>query len=584
MKNEARKLQPLAGEKERILELIERVSEGQLEARRTLVPPSEPLAKISVGLNHLLDKVESFMRESMIAMNELANGTKPRGIDQRGYKGTFDDSAKLFNAQLNESYARKKQVHDILDNLGQAFMTCDRTGKLGADYSKATETLFDFNPRGATLSELLQLDSSAAAQTDEWLNLVFEEAIEFESLVNIGPKSFEHPDGRFVELTYKPIRDEDNRITNLIVIGTDKTFERQLQRAAEKEAAFVRTVVAVSRDRETFVDFVDETRQFFEWLKTQTPSQFDLANCFRLVHSLKGGAAAYALIDIQKKAHACEDRLAEMKSASRLDPERLSHIVKDLESVGENFEVFLKSNEAVLGSFGESDDHQVRTLPLAQILKINQKLSRDLGADSPSFQYVRDELLFENAAGFFSSFEKVVLNTAEKVDKLVEFEVLPTDVRLFKVPYKPLLASLVHAFRNAVDHGIETPDVRVDARKSEFGRVEVLIRACESNRVRISICDDGAGMNVERVRTLAVQRGLLKQEIAATLSEEQVCQFVLEPGFSTKDQVNELSGRGVGLDAIRFEARKLGGDVHVESVSGKGSCLVIEVPIVSTDF
>jgi len=135
---------------------------------------------------------------------------------------------------------------------------------------------------------------------------------------------------------------------------------------------------------------------------------------------------------------------------------------------------------------------------------------------------------------------------------------------------------LVHLVRNAVDHGIESPAARVARGKTPTGTI-LLSAAQESNHVVITIMDDGAGIDASRVRQRAIQRGLLKAD--TQLSERELVQLIFSPGFSTSDEVSELSGRGVGLDVVLKSIERLNGLVEVETVPGVGSKFIIELPL-----
>jgi len=137
----------------------------------------------------------------------------------------------------------------------------------------------------------------------------------------------------------------------------------------------------------------------------------------------------------------------------------------------------------------------------------------------------------------------------------------------------------VHAVRNAVDHGLETSDARISAGKSPRGRIN--ISALErSGWIDLGIEDDGRGIDVARVKETAVNRGVIDAAKAATLSNEDVYELLFLPGFSTASAVSNVSGRGVGMDAIRAIARDLGGDAKITSRPGRGSRVTIRFPIV----
>jgi two-component system chemotaxis sensor kinase CheA len=137
---------------------------------------------------------------------------------------------------------------------------------------------------------------------------------------------------------------------------------------------------------------------------------------------------------------------------------------------------------------------------------------------------------------------------------------------------------LVHLLRNAVDHGIEPPAERIAAGKSPVGRISIEARR-EKDTIRLSVGDDGAGIDLDAVRERAVEAGVVHPDLAADLNPEQIAALVFEPGLSTAASVSEISGRGVGMDAVRSTLESLGGSVEIASERGRGTTTTLVVPI-----
>ncbi len=160
----------------------------------------------------------------------------------------------------------------------------------------------------------------------------------------------------------------------------------------------------------------------------------------------------------------------------------------------------------------------------------------------------------------------------------IDVEVLGEEVRLDRRIVRELEEALIHLVRNAVDHGIETPAARIAAGKPSIGRLRIAA-AAEASRVRLSIEDDGAGVDPEAVRERAIAAGLVGDSEGRALSGEAVWRFLFSPGFSTRSVISELSGRGVGLDAVSAAATRAGGEVWFRSTAGVGTRVEISVPV-----
>jgi len=184
---------------------------------------------------------------------------------------------------------------------------------------------------------------------------------------------------------------------------------------------------------------------------------------------------------------------------------------------------------------------------------------------------------FSQALG---SFERLIQQAAARLEK----EVAPLVVRggeavwIDPQHWRPFLRSLTHVFRNAVVHGIEDPNTRLDSGKSELGSITCSVQV-SGTQLQLSIADDGVGIDLAALRQRAVGMGLLASQAVAALSEEQVMELIFLDNVSTLQEASDLAGRGVGLAEVRSQARKLGGDVRVQSARGQGTQFVFTLPL-----
>ena len=170
---------------------------------------------------------------------------------------------------------------------------------------------------------------------------------------------------------------------------------------------------------------------------------------------------------------------------------------------------------------------------------------------------------------------RIVRQVSGELNKEVEFHVFNAEGELDRNLLERMIPPLEHMLRNAVDHGIESEDLRRNYGKPGVGQIELRLTR-EGGDVVIEISDDGMGIDVESVRAKAQERGLTT--VDANLSDDEVMQFVLAPGFSTAKSVTQISGRGVGLDVVHSEVKQLGGSINIVSKPGKGTRFVLRVP------
>jgi len=178
----------------------------------------------------------------------------------------------------------------------------------------------------------------------------------------------------------------------------------------------------------------------------------------------------------------------------------------------------------------------------------------------------------------FGRFPRVVRDTARSLGKKVELVLEGEDTDLDKNLVEALADPLVHLVRNAVDHGVEMPDVRESNGKPANGTV-ILSAAQEGDHIQLSIRDDGAGMDPEVLRRKGVEKGLVDADAAARMTDQECFELILMPGFSTKEQISDISGRGVGMDVVKTAIAKLSGQISIDSELGVGTVINIKVPL-----
>lgn len=178
----------------------------------------------------------------------------------------------------------------------------------------------------------------------------------------------------------------------------------------------------------------------------------------------------------------------------------------------------------------------------------------------------------------FGRFPRVVRDLARSLKKEINLEMFGEDTDLDKNLVEALADPLVHLVRNSVDHGIEMPDAREAKGKPRAGTV-TLSASQEGDHIMLSIKDDGAGMDAEKLKGIAISKGILDTDAAARLSDEDAYNLIFAAGFSTKEEVSDISGRGVGMDVVKTKISQLNGSVKIQSELGKGTELLIKVPL-----
>ncbi|EKO3366664.1 chemotaxis protein CheA [Vibrio fluvialis] len=178
----------------------------------------------------------------------------------------------------------------------------------------------------------------------------------------------------------------------------------------------------------------------------------------------------------------------------------------------------------------------------------------------------------------FGRFPRVVRDLARNLNKDIVLEMRGEETDLDKNLVEALADPLIHLVRNSVDHGIEMPDARVKAGKPRTGKV-ILSASQEGDHIELAIVDDGGGMDPNKLRSIAVKRGMMDEDAASRLSDKECFNLIFMPGFSSKEQISDISGRGVGMDVVKTAINTLNGSIDIDSEMGKGTKITIKVPL-----
>ena len=178
----------------------------------------------------------------------------------------------------------------------------------------------------------------------------------------------------------------------------------------------------------------------------------------------------------------------------------------------------------------------------------------------------------------FQKYPRIARDLARSLGKDVELVLIGEETEIDKTMIEDLSDPIIHLIRNAVDHGVEATEDRLASGKSEKSQVRLEARQ-EGDHIVLVVSDDGRGMNPERLRAKALEKGLITDEEANTMDERQSFNLVFLPGFSTKDVASDVSGRGVGMDVVKTNIQKLNGSIEIKSAAGKGSSFIISLPL-----
>lgn len=230
-------------------------------------------------------------------------------------------------------------------------------------------------------------------------------------------------------------------------------------------------------------------------------------------------------------------------------------------------ELVLTRNQLLQLSRSEELDIERFTVPLQRLSQVTTELQE--GVMKTRMQPIGNA---------WSKLPRIIRDLSIELGKKIELQMYGADTELDRQILELIKDPLTHMVRNSADHGLEMPDARRAAGKSETGHV-VLNAYHEGGHIIVEISDDGAGIDPARIKEKAIQKGLTTESEAAQMSDQQILQFIFKAGFSTAEQVTAVSGRGVGMDVVRTNIEKIGGTIDLKATVGKGSSFKIKIPL-----
>ncbi len=460
----------------------------------------------------------------------------------------------------------------ILENIKDGFLICDRFGTIQSGYSKSCEShLKQTNLSGQNLlkSEFLPLnpaEGDCLKNLPEWIQYGFDnpEMNQWEELSEMRVKL----KGSFLNLRFQRLF-QNAQVTSLMVLISDISEQIQLEEeVAQKEMESSQTLISISsmiqHGKAQFEHFLQQLKEGLtemSQLLVKSPIQ-NIDSIFRIAHTLKGLSLQFSMEHIAAKLHQEEDRLTIIRSQGSLSPEESQFVEAGVQALL----TLAARAEAVFEKVFLGVDSDRISIPKSEWNALLAQLPPQIYEQIIKYQ--------PNTIHWISNQLKMdAQKVAEALGKQVEIitQLRPTEFSQ-KVSDK-LLGCLMHLIRNALDHGMETPEERTRLGKKPSGFISISMTE-KADCFHLSIKDDGRGLNLDKIRLKAKD----KFKIHKSMSKSELQNLIFEPGFSTQEQASVVSGRGVGLDYVKATIMACGGNISVESDPGIGTCFFLNIP------
>jgi len=478
---------------------------------------------------------------------------------------------KKVKQRTKEVEEKSQNISNLLNNAAQGFLYFDKDMIIGSEYSKEAKKIFSQDISGLDISKLLYDDEDDRLFFISTLQgILDEDEFRQEILISLLKKEFKI-DNIFIEVEYK-VLDKNS----FMMIITDVTATKKLTQKIKDEQQVLKMVVEIITSLEQFISIKSDYEKFIQNIDNYKSLNM-LSNLRKEIHTYKGLFAQKEMLHVVKQLHEFESLIDENLKQNSIDQsikditttDVLEWLNKDInilkDILGENF--FDKSNNIII------DKNRIDELHNNIV-----KFAESKGIKDCSF--IKDgikQLKYSNIKTFLKPYEKLVTQLSLRLEKHIHPLIINTQDIYLSDDYKPFLNSLVHIFRNSVDHGIESAQKREELAKELYGTITCDVIKEDDNLI-IKIKDDGQGIDEDKIKTLAVQKGIYTQDEIEKMDKKEILLIIFEDAFSTSETISDISGRGVGLASIIKELNILNGTIDIQNNFTQGVEFIFTIP------
>jgi two-component system chemotaxis sensor kinase CheA len=498
-------------------------------------------------------------------------------------------SAKLheeineLNTNLEYKVEEKTQkISALLDNAGQGFLSFGCDFIIDNEYSAECKRFLGEDIAGKNIADLLFVDDNKKEffqNTILDINEMGNDIIKH-SLLSLLPTEI-ILNKRALKLEYKFLGDE-----KLMLVITNISAQKKLENKVEKEQTTLKMIVEVVTQSDIYFETKKEYEMFIDNYKNQIDvsktSLHNINDIYRTIHTFKGAFSQLHMRHIVTFLHSVESELSSMLKETKHTNEKLLSLLNKYDFKS-SWHVELDIIKNILGEefFNSSSFVKINLSVIKTLENKIFKLFEQSNLTTPQAKEIITEvasLSNQSLLQMLKTYPSLVEQLAIKLEKhIYPFEIIGDSYVLVSEKVKPFVKSLIHVFRNAIDHGIETPETRDENEKDTGGTISCSFKET-GNIIEIIISDDGSGIDKEKIVEKAFNEGMITKEQKSSLSDEEIYNFIFSEQFSTKDEITETSGRGVGMSAVKTELEKIGGTIKINTQKNLGTTFIFTIP------
>lgn len=479
------------------------------------------------------------------------------------------DDLKVYNSQLETII--KKRTKDLrratalqgamINSLNQGFFMIDEKFKIQEVFSRSMVDLLGLDFEKGKVCSYLSSESFDEKSAKFFLENIFKETIPFSSLRALAPGRI-FKNGKALDLSIEVVRRKDESILFVLFILNDVTEKLELEKRIEAEKNSGEIVLKIMSNQQNFLRMLNQLSSLFEVIERK--NDVEKYELYRFAHTVKGAVLMYGLVDLAEEIHKYED---DIKTSN---PDRLIEIKKMLcKSIDANFSIFFTKYPFLIG---EQDWRRVAPFKMINIQSIRAFSGKLVGVDSELLADYNDQFIYTSIEETFNPLVEDIYAAALKLKKNVQVIVGDASAKIDPDLIAPHIPYLMHLTRNSIDHGIELEEERVRLGKVAHGLITIST-SVGKREIRISISDDGKGIDTSLLIEKAQLNGM---DISKKVNPVEL---IFEADLSTKEEVTEFSGRGVGLSAVREYFESVGGHVSVTTLVSSGTEFVITISV-----
>lgn len=579
-------------------ELQRAVTNAATQARAYTPALEKSLAQIITGLQSSSDSLATALRTVVL----IGVGLAAALAALVGYLSLARGK------QAAAATAARQQTEDILRTVREGLFLLDADLKIGEIHSDATAQLFQRESvAGITFEDLLRslVSAKTLAIATKFVKVLWSERTK-ENLIRsinplnevelqVGDPGSKDSETRYLEFNFHRVR-RDGAITHVLVSVADVTarvaLAAQLKGAQDSAQTQMDAFLSILHvDPNQLSSFLDDSDVAFKMINAtlRDPARDSASfrrkidGLFRQIHSIKGEAAAIGLGSMETRAHALESDLAALRERTDLSGDDFLPLLTkfdDLVSHSQSVREMVTKLSSFRDSFAPKPGHAPGATGTHPAVSTGDTMSRQaINPEGVAANQAAEATLQRSAReGFVASAQQLADRIANDHGKKVVVTCRGHDQvpESYRRPVKDVLIQLI---RNAVVHGIETPEERQSMGKSAEGHIRIQFEMVENGRAfRMQCEDDGRGLTPDKLRKTAIAKGIISQQDATSLSDQEAMMLVFRSGFSTAAGVTRDAGRGVGMDVIAEIAARLGGRVSLNSEIGKNMRLSLSLP------